>query len=158
MDGLEIREFRLDDYDAVARLWIEAGLGFRLGDDLGSVELKVSRDPDLFLVAEEKGRIVGSVMGAWDGRRGWIYHLGVLPRARRRGIASKLIEELEARMKEKGVSKVNGLVYGWNKASLSFFTKSGYAVQSMREVEKMLIKPKHELVPPEKGRRAPRKS
>lgn len=154
---MKIREFKLDDYAAVARLWMKAGLGFRLGDDLDSVKVKVGRDPDLFLVAEEGGRIVGSVMGAWDGRRGWIYHLGVLPEARRNGVASKLIEELEGRMRKKGVSKVNGLVYGWNRASLSFFTKSGYNIQTMKEVEKQLVVWKHKLVAPEKGRRAPRR-
>jgi ribosomal protein S18 acetylase RimI-like enzyme len=154
---MKIREFKVDDYAAVARLWMEAGLGFRLGDDLDSVKVKIGRDPDLFLVGEEGGRIVGSVMGAWDGRRGWIYHLGVLPEARRKGVASKLIEELEGRMREKGVSKVNGLVYGWNKASLSFFTRSGYQVQAMKEVEKQLVHWKHKLVAPEKGRRAPRR-
>ncbi|MGA1974349.1 MAG: GNAT family N-acetyltransferase [Conexivisphaerales archaeon] len=156
MDDMKIREFRLDDYVAVAQLWLEAGLGFRLGDDLESIRVKVGRDPDLFLVAEEGGRIMGSVMGAWDGRRGWIYHLGVRPDARRKGVASKLIRELEDRMREKGVSKVNGLVYGWNKASLSFFMRNGYEVQTMKEVEKLLIKPRRKLVAPRKGRRAPR--
>jgi ribosomal protein S18 acetylase RimI-like enzyme len=157
LDDMKIREFKLDDYAAVSRLWMEAGLGFRLGDDVESVKVKVGRDPELFLVAEEGGRIVGSVMGAWDGRRGWIYHLGVLPDSRRKGVASKLVEELEDRMKEKGVSKVNGLVYGWNRASVSFFTSRGYRLQTMKEVEKQLVRWKYTAVAPERGKRVPRK-
>jgi ribosomal protein S18 acetylase RimI-like enzyme len=146
---LRIREFKLDDYEALTKLWLEAGLGFRLGDDIDSVRVKVGRDPELFLVAEEGGKLVGSVLGAWDGRRGWIYHLGVLPNYRRSGVASMLVAELEERMKEKGVSKVNGLVYEWNSASLSFFKGAGYSIQSMMEVEKQLAEPKYPLVAPQ---------
>jgi ribosomal protein S18 acetylase RimI-like enzyme len=145
---LKIREFRPGDYESVAKLWLDAGLGFRLGDDLESVKRKRKRDPDLFLVAVEKGVVVGTVMGAWDGRRGWIYHLGVLPSHQRRGIASKLILELEERMRKKGVSKVNGLVYAWNSVSISFFRENGYKVQTMEEVEKQLVEWKHEMVAP----------
>ncbi|HVP23376.1 MAG TPA: GNAT family N-acetyltransferase [Conexivisphaerales archaeon] len=152
MVHLKIREFRVADYEDVARLWLDSGLGFRLGDDLDSVKVKVTRDPELFLVAEEGGRLVGTVMGAWDGRRGWIYHLGVLPGSRRKGVGRALVEEIESRMREKGVLKVNGLVYGWNRISLSFFREQGYQVQTMKEVEKQLVEWKHELVAPRGGR------
>ncbi len=145
---MNIREFRIQEYGQVAQLWLDAGLGFRLGDDLESVRVKLERDPDLFLVAEERGRLVGTAMGAWDGRRGWIYHLGVVPSFRRRGVAKSLVEELEDRMRRKGVLKVNGLVYGWNRASLEFFSRQGYRVQEMKEVEKQLLEWNHELVAP----------
>jgi ribosomal protein S18 acetylase RimI-like enzyme len=148
-----VREFLIDDYERVARLWLDAGLGFRLGDDIDSIRVKISRDPDLFLVAEVDGRIVGSAMGAWDGRRGWIYHLGVLPEARRKGVASRLVDELEKRMRKKGVLKVNGLLYPWNAASVSFFSHKGYGVQDMKEAEKQLVVWRHRTVAPGSGRR-----
>lgn len=64
-------------------------------------------------------------MGAWDGRRGWIYHLGVSPGFQRKGVASALVKEVEARMTKKGVLKVNAVVFRTNERSLRFF-KSGY--------------------------------
>ena len=67
---MRIREFRASDYPVVFDLWNEAGLEIRPGDQLEEVKLKLQRDPDLFLVAEGEDEIVGSVMGAWDGRRG----------------------------------------------------------------------------------------
>lgn len=91
------------------------------------IRVKLERDPDLFLVAEEDGRIVGSVMGAWDGRRGWLYHLGVLPGHQKRGIATQLVKEVEKRMRRKGVVKVNAAVYETNRPSLTFFKNMGYA-------------------------------
>jgi len=135
---LRIRSFVIDDYPQVRALWVASGLEIRAGDDLQGVGLKLTRDPDLFLVAEEAGRVVGSAMGAWDGRRGWIYHLGVHPSSHRRGIATRLIRELEARMKRMGIPKVNALIYPWNDASVAFFTSAGYEVVEMKEAQKWL--------------------
>ncbi len=125
---MNLRQFAIEDYDEVRALWEESGLEIRPGDSKREVRSKISRDPDLFLVAEEGGKIVGTVMGAWDGRRGWLYHLGVLPGHQRRGVASALVREAEARMKAKGVLKVNAIVYRTNERSLSFFRQAGYIV------------------------------
>ena len=58
-------------------------------DTLAEITKKVQRDPDLFLVAEADGRLIGSVIGGFDGRRGMIYHLAVAvrlpPAGHRRG-------------------------------------------------------------------------
>jgi len=137
-EPLKIRTFDITDYPKVAEVWSEAGLEFRPGDREDEIRVKIQRDPELFLVAEERGRIVGSVMGAWDGRRGWIYHLGVRPSNQRRRVATKLIEEVESRMKKKGVLKVNALIFPWNDTSMGFFSKIGYAVIDMKEAQKDL--------------------
>ncbi|QQG48837.1 MAG: GNAT family acetyltransferase [archaeon] len=121
-----LRGFRMDDYEEVRGVWDKSGLKASRGDGREEVRKKLRRDRELFLVAEEGGRIVGTVLGAWDGRRGWIYHLGVLPEYQRRGIARELVTEVEKRMRRKGVSKVNAVVFSWNGASLAFFDEMGY--------------------------------
>lgn len=125
-----IREFRVEDYDEALALWKEAGLTLRPGDDLEGVKLKLERDPDLFLIAEEDFELVGVVMGAWDGRRGWINHLAIKPANQRKGIASALINELERRLAGKGARKVNAQIYAWNTNSLEFFKAVGYEINS----------------------------
>ena len=135
---MKIRAFDISDYPSVVEVWSEAGLEFRPGDEMEGIRAKIQRDPELFLVAEERGKIVGSVMGAWDGRRGWIYHLGVRPIYRRKKIATRLIREVESRMTKKGVVKVNALIFGWNEASIGFFSKNGYLVAEMKEAQKSL--------------------
>ena len=78
--GAEIRPYRSpEDYLAVVGLWESAGEGIHLGpsDTAEEIAKKSARDPQLFLVAERDGRIVGSVIGGFDGRRGLIYHLAV---------------------------------------------------------------------------------
>ena len=123
---MKIREFRIEEYPVVFELWKTAGLTIRPGDGFDEVKLKIERDQDLFLVAEEDGEIVGTVMGAWDGRRGWIYHLAIRPESQRKGIGSRLVREVEERLAAKGAKRVNAQVYTSNKQSLDFFKASGY--------------------------------
>ena len=127
---MRIRQFRLLDYDDVVKLWQKNGLIIRPGDEVEGIRLKMGRDPDLFLIAEERGEIVGVVMGAWDGRRGWINHLAVKRSQQRKGIGTMLIRELETRLVKKGARKVNAQIYKWNKKSLTFFKTAGYEVHS----------------------------
>jgi ribosomal protein S18 acetylase RimI-like enzyme len=126
---MKIREFKIEDYQIVRDLWQTAGLTLRPGDELDEVRLKLQRDPDLFLVAEEDGRILGSVIGGWDGRRGWIYHLAVNPEHQRKGIGVGLVREVEKRLVAKGAKKVNAQVYRWNERSSEFFKAIGYEAQ-----------------------------
>jgi ribosomal protein S18 acetylase RimI-like enzyme len=79
-DGLVLREFQLStDYSQVITLWQNAGPGIhiRRSDEIEEIAKKLQRDPDLFLVAEAGGLIIGTVLGGFDGRRGMVYHLAV---------------------------------------------------------------------------------
>ena len=120
----------MKDYEDVVELWKESGLVLRPGDDREGIRLKLQRDPDLFLLAEDEGRIVGVSLGAWDGRRGWVNHLAVRPSHRRRGIGRSLIKELEKRLIKKGALKVNAQIYRSNKPSIAFFKAMKYEVHS----------------------------
>ena len=126
---MKIREFEIQDYDTVRALWQAAGLILRPGDELEDVRLKLERDPDLFLVAEQVDEIVGSVIGGWDGRRGWIYHLAVKSEHQRKGIGVGLVREVERRLVTKGAKKVNAQIYKWNERSSEFFRAIGYETQ-----------------------------
>jgi len=120
----------MNDYDTVLQLWKAAGLTIRPGDEREGIELKLRRDPDLFLIAEDSDEIVGVVIGAWDGRRGWINHLAVRPDQQRKGIGMLLVRELEKRLTGKGARKINAQIYQSNTRSLSFFKVMGYEVHN----------------------------
>jgi len=126
---MKIRESSIEEFAVVSQLWRRSGIEIRPGDNREDLRRKLERDSDLFLVAEEDSKIVGSVMGAWDGRRGWIYHLAVDPRFRRKHIARKMLLEVERRMKDKGVPRVNTMVYLWNGPSLNLCENLGYKKQ-----------------------------
>jgi ribosomal protein S18 acetylase RimI-like enzyme len=121
---MAIRDFDpARDLDAVLALWGSAGSGIHLGssDEPAELRKKLLRDPDLFLVDEQDGRLRGAVMGGFDGRRGMVYHLAVAPEERRRGIGRKLMHELERRLKHKGCLKCYLLVAPDNPEALEFY-------------------------------------
>jgi ribosomal protein S18 acetylase RimI-like enzyme len=125
---VQIQEFQINDYNVVLELWNEAGLVIRPGDDLRGVRMKLLRDPDLFLLARLEGEVVGCIIGGWDGRRGWVYHLAVKPSYQRRGIAAALLSEVERRLVGKGAKKINAQIYQSNAKSLKFFKARGYEI------------------------------
>jgi len=123
-----IRTFEFEqDYRAVRSLWENAGSGIQLSpsDQPKEIQKKLERDPDLFLVAEEEGRIVGVVLGGFDGRRGMVYHLAVDPARRQGGLGRTLMEELEARLRSKGCLKYYLLVTHDNQGALDFYQQFG---------------------------------
>jgi ribosomal protein S18 acetylase RimI-like enzyme len=87
----------------------------------------VRHDPDLFLVAMNKGKIVGTVIGGFDGRRGLIYHLAVASDVREEGIGSMLMQAVEKRMKDKGCNRSYLLVTRDNEYEMRFYEKLGWS-------------------------------
>lgn len=135
-----IRQFSMNDYDAVYGLWAGAGTGVSLrpSDQRCEIVKKLTRDPDLFLVAEVEERIAGVIIGGWDGRRGWLHHLAVAPDYRRQRIATALIGEVEARLKAKGCLKVNLLVFAENQTARALYQELGYGEMAVIAMGKEL--------------------
>ncbi|GAB4458172.1 MAG: GNAT family acetyltransferase [Anaerolineales bacterium] len=124
-----IREFQFpQDYPAVRALWESMEKGVQLGrsDTPEEIQKKLSRDPDLFLVAEENGRIVGAVIGGYDGRRGLLYHLAVHKDFRQHGLGSRLLTEVENRLRAKGCLKCYLMVTPDNPQAERFYEKRGW--------------------------------
>jgi ribosomal protein S18 acetylase RimI-like enzyme len=124
-----IREFIYpDDYQAVINLWQQAGPGVQVGrsDQPEQIKRKLERDPDLFLVAEADGKIVGSVLGGFDGRRGIVYHLAVASPHQGQGIGASLMEVLESRLQGKGCIRSYLLVTRHNDQAVQFYETGGW--------------------------------
>jgi ribosomal protein S18 acetylase RimI-like enzyme len=127
--SIQIREFRFpDDYEQVYKLWesIEKGVHVGRSDGPDEIKKKITRDPDLFLVAESDGRIIGSVIGGFDGRRGLIYHLAVSTPFRGKGIGSCLMDEVESRLRAKGCLKCYLLVTEDNIEVADYYQRRGW--------------------------------
>jgi ribosomal protein S18 acetylase RimI-like enzyme len=133
-----LREFRESDYDAALSVWRACGLTFKPSDTLPELRKLVERNPGMFLVAEEDGEVAGTVMGAWDGRRGWVYHLAVRPASQGRGTARLLMDEVERRMRAAGAQKLNLLVESSNAGVSDFYRKLGYAPDDLLFMTKRL--------------------
>jgi ribosomal protein S18 acetylase RimI-like enzyme len=118
----------MDDWPAAYELWRTAGEGVQLrpSDRREEVAKKLGHDPELFLVAEREGQVVGVIIGGWDGRRGWLHHLAVAHSARRLGIGRALVTAVEKRLRAKGCLKVNLLVRRDNQQALDLYRSMGY--------------------------------
>jgi ribosomal protein S18 acetylase RimI-like enzyme len=127
--NFHIRQFQFPaDYTQVLDLWENAGPGIhvRRSDQPAEIEKKLQRDPDLFLVAEADGKIIGSVLGGYDGRRGLVYHLAVTQVFRRQGLGEALMTELEKRLRAKGCLRCYLLVTNDNHTAMRFYEKRGW--------------------------------
>jgi ribosomal protein S18 acetylase RimI-like enzyme len=124
MTDIRLREFHFpEDYPAARFLWENAGSGInvRRSDEPEEILKKLQRDPDLFLVAETNGKLIGTVIGGFDGRRGMIYHLAVDAAFRQHGIGSLLMDEVERRLKAKGCLKCYLMVTADNARAMRFY-------------------------------------
>lgn len=136
---MEIRVFRQDDFEEVITLWERCDLLRPWNDPEMDIERKMNHDPELFLVAEVGGEIVGSVMGGYDGHRGSAYYLGVHPEFRGRGIANALLNRLEKKLIARGCPKINLMVREENDSVLAMYEHLGYEVQDSISMGKRLI-------------------
>ena len=109
-------------------LWASMEKGVRLGrsDTPEEIQKKLARDPDLFLVAEENNKIVGTVIGGFDGRRGLLYHLAVDASFRGKGIGSRLMEEIESRLRAKGCLRCYLMVLVDNVEAMRYYDNHGW--------------------------------
>ena len=108
---MRIRAAGPEDVPAVLALWAVArSAAARTPDSEAVLEALLARDAGAVLVAEEGGEIVGTLIAAWDGWRGSMYRLAVLPELRRRGIGRALVEAGEERLRAFGDVRVTALV------------------------------------------------
>jgi ribosomal protein S18 acetylase RimI-like enzyme len=133
-----IRQFAEPDSDAVVALWVAAGVDRPWLDLRAEIAEKLERDPTLFLVATDDDRLVGAVMGAYDGRRGWAYHLAVEPGRQRTGIGRALMQALEVEMRALGIAKLNIQVRADNVQAVGFYERLGYVDQRLTSLGKWL--------------------
>jgi ribosomal protein S18 acetylase RimI-like enzyme len=97
---------------------------------------KLKLQPDLFLVAVNLRRVVGSIMAGYNGHRGWISRIAVLQSYRHQGIGRALIEEAENRLVSLGCKKINLLVVARNSSVLGFYKTLGYGLEERVSMSK----------------------
>ena len=126
----EIGGLRIDQYEAIIELWVQAGLEYKPKgrDTREHMRQEMQDNPDMFLGLFEEDRMIGTVVGTYDGRRGWINRLGIHPEFRGRGLGKLLINEIEGRLRARGARIIAVLVYEDNEPSLEVFKRSGYRV------------------------------
>jgi ribosomal protein S18 acetylase RimI-like enzyme len=115
------------DVAAVLAVWEEArSSAASTPDDPEAVGQLLARDPGALLVAEADGEVVGVLIAGWDGWRGNVYRLAVLPSHRRQGIARRLVDAGHERLRALGARRVTALVGGEEGAAHGLWRAVGY--------------------------------
>ncbi len=123
-----LRHLTVDDYDAIIRLWKEAGLeSVRLqgrdGHDAFAAQLAAGQR---VIGLEDAGQLIGAVLVTHDTRKGWINRLAIHPDHRRKGYATELIAAAERELHEMGFRIFGVLIEADNNASQELFAREGY--------------------------------
>jgi ribosomal protein S18 acetylase RimI-like enzyme len=136
---MEIRIYQEPDEQAVIALWnrlLEPRAPHN--DPALNIRKKLEVDRDLFFVATMDERVVGTVMGGYDGHRGWIYSVAVDPEYQRYGIGSALLRHVEAALLQRGCLKINLQVRSTNTEVIAFYERLGFEVEEIVSMGKRL--------------------
>ena len=123
-----IREMTIDDYEEVYTLWKKIkGFGLRsIDDSREGVDRFLKRNPTSSVVAEEDGKIVGSILCGHDGRRGCFYHVCVDKDYRRRGIGKNMVVFAMDALRREKINKVSLIAFTKNDVGNAFWNTIGW--------------------------------
>ena len=134
-----VRQFTAQDTDQVVALWQECELTRPWNNPLLDIERKQQQDDSLFLVGELDNHLIASVMGGYDGHRGWMYYLAVSPKHQRCGYAREIISHLEQKLIALGCPKLNLQIRSDNIAVQEFYHEIGFTEDATVSMGKRLI-------------------
>ena len=133
-----IRSYRESDEKAVVQLWRDCGLVVPWNDPAKDIQRKLGTQRYMFLVGLLGSRLVGAVMGGYEGHRGWINYLAVAPDCRKRRFGRRLMEEAEARLRALGCPKINLQIRNSNADAIEFYKRIGFSVDDVVSMGKRL--------------------
>ena len=107
-------------------VWAAADSPPTVTDDDVAVRTLLERDPEALLVADDEGRIVGTIVAAFDGWRGNLYRAAVVHERRREGVALMLVAEGERRLRARGARRVAAIVLDAERDATGFWAAAGY--------------------------------
>lgn len=115
---------------AVIALW-ETVFGYETAHNTPSlaIDKKLAVADELFFVAVRDEEVIGTVMGGYDGHRGWLYSVAVHPAHRREGLGAKLVRHAEDALIARGCMKINLQIVSANASVAAFYEALGYSIE-----------------------------
>ena len=99
-------------------------------------DAKLALKDDMLLVAVQDDAVIGTTMAGYDGHRGWLHKVAVLPQYQRRGIATELIRHAIGALKSLGCTKVNLQIRLTNTDVRAFYEALGFDVEERLDMAK----------------------
>ncbi len=136
---LTIITYRPQDEPAVLQLWEDCKLTRPWNNPKRDIERILQVYPELFLVGFIGEILVATVIGGYDGHRGWIYYLGVLPDYRWRGYGRMMMEAVTEKLRNMGCPKINVQIRSDNTRALGFYRNLGYTNEDVISLARRLV-------------------
>ena len=124
--SLFIRPFQTEDEAVLVKLWQLCELTVPWNDPHKDIARKLKVQPELFLVGMLENRLIASVMGGYDGHRGWINYLAVHPEFQGQGYAQQIMEYVESALRKMGCPKINLQIRAGNDKVILIYQKLGF--------------------------------
>ncbi|HTS15951.1 MAG TPA: GNAT family N-acetyltransferase [Verrucomicrobiae bacterium] len=125
--NVEICPFTMEAYDRVFALWTRSeGVGLSEADAQEGIDVYLKRNPGMSFVAMAAGELVGAVLSGHDGRRGYIHHLTVDHRWRRRAVGRRLVDSCLAALQRAGIQKCHIFIFNQNADGIAFWKSVGW--------------------------------
>lgn len=138
---MTIRPFRATDLAPVTALWERAGLVRPWNEPERDIERATAAPGGaLFVASDEQEWIIGSVMVGFEGHRGWIYYVAVMPECAGQGVGGALVRHAEQWLEQRGSPKVMLMIREGNPVR-DFYAKLGYAVEARTVMSRWLETP-----------------
>lgn len=137
-----IRIMKPEDHGEVYELWMKTpGMGLNnLDDSAEGLARFLKRNPTSCFVAEEDGKIVGTILCGNDGRRGYIYHTAVAQSYQGKGIGTALLDSALEALEAEGICKVALVALKGNADGNGFWEKKGFfAREDLNYRNKMIL-------------------
>ena len=135
---MKIRSYQPNDEKKVIQFWVDCGLVAPQNNPIRDIQRKRCVNPEWFLVGELDGAIIASCMAGYEGHRGWINYLAVLPPFQRKGYGNEIMQRVEKLLSDAGCPKVNLQIRATNHAVVQFYKSIGYQVEEMVSMGKRI--------------------
>jgi len=133
-----VNEADVTDIEAVVALWEACGLTRPWNDPRADFRIAIEGATSAVLVVRDGEAIIASAMVGFDGHRGWLYYLAVVPDQQRSGLGREMMERAEAWMRGQGAPKLQLMVRDDNAAALGFYEALGLEPQNVVVLGKRL--------------------
>ena len=126
---MKIEKFTMDLYEEIVMVWRKAGISVGSSDTREEIEIVLQRNPNLFLIGKIHNKVIGVVIGGFDGRRGYVHHLAVDPDYQKKGYGKMIMDELIEKFRKIGVHKIHLFIEKYNKNVVEFYRYLGWDIR-----------------------------
>ncbi len=124
-----VKKFSMKFYEEVIQIWRKAGISIGSTDTKEELQRMIHWNPNLFLIGKIDNKVIGVVMGGFDGRRGYVHHLAIDPDFQKKGYGKILMDFLVKEFLKMKVHKLHLFIEKYNKDVVDFYGNLGWEIR-----------------------------